>query len=153
MNKFLLTITLAVLSAPLAQSKEKAPVVERSTGGNLYQSIPRAPADPNATSRWRVSVMKPTQHYYTKSGIVSYRYAHSTGSVENLFGDYLGPRSAVFTPQNDFATTASGVRSYANVSSRIMQGVTMAPRTEVPVEKVKKSAKSAETSIQLAQQR
>ena len=156
MNKFLLTITLTAISAQFAQAKEKTPIEERSSVGSLYQPIPHTQADPNAASHWRVAVMKPTQHYYTKSGIISYRYSHSTESVENVFGDYMGPRSAVFTPQTDFTTMGSGVRSYANVSSRIMQGVAMAPHTETPVkpeEKANKSARSAETTVELAQQR
>lgn len=156
MNKFLLTITLAALTAPLVQAREKKPAEERAPGSNLYQPIPRTPADPNAPSRWRVSVMKPTQHYYTKSGVISYRYSQSTESTENMVGDYMGPLAAVFTPKADFTTAGSAVRSYANVSTRNLQGVMMAPRTEIPAkpaEKTKKTARNAESSIQLAQRR
>jgi hypothetical protein len=154
MKKYLLTALLVSLSASLAQAREKKVVEERAPAANLYQPIPRSAADPNTTTRrWRIAVMKPTQHYYTKNGVVSYRYSQNLEYFENLFGGYMGPRSAVFTPQNDSTTTGASARSYANVGSRNMQGVTMAPRTEIPVDKAKKSAKSAETSIQLAQQR
>ncbi len=155
MNKLLLTLAIAALSAPQMQAKEKAPVEEHAPVANLYQPIPRTAADPNGSMRWRVSVLKPTQHYYTKNGVISYRYSQSTESVESMLGDYMGPRSAVFIPQADFKTTGGGLRSYANVSNRNQQGVAMAPHTEIPAkpaEKAKKSARNAETSVELAQQ-
>jgi len=153
MNKFLLTAALLSLSVPCIQAKEKKAVEESAPRSNLYQPIPRIQADPNGASNWRVTVMKPTQHYYTKNGIISYRYIQATEHPENIFGDYLGPRAAVFKPQVESLTTEGSTRSYASVNNRNLPGVTMAPRTEIPVEKAKKSAKSAETSIELAQQR
>lgn len=153
MNKLILTTVLITLTVSLAQAKEKKAVEERAPAANLYQPIPRKEADPNGATRWRIAVMKPTQHYYTKNGIISYRYIQSAESSESLYEGYMGPHSAVFIPQNEPSANGASARSYANVSSRNMQGVTMAPRTEIPVEKVKKSVKSGETSIQLAQQR
>lgn len=100
---------------------------------------------------------KPTQYYYTKKGIVAYRYAQSRERVGSVLEGYMGPRSAAVISQGDNLTnTGSSIRSYASVSNRNQQGVPMAPRTEMPaksVEKTKRSVKNAETTVQLVQQR
>ena len=154
MNKTLLTAALLALSTPFVQAKEKKVVEERPPAANLYRPTPRFEINPNgsASARWRISTIKPTQHYYTKNSIISYRYTQDVESVDGVLQGYMGPRTAVFMPPGDF-TTMGSIRSYVSMENRNQPGVPMAPRTEIPVEKEKKSAKSAETSIRLAQQR
>jgi len=154
MNKFLLTAALITSFTLFAQAKERKITEERPPAANLYRPIPRTEINPNggASTRWRIATIKPTQHFYTKNSVISYRYAQDLESADGVLQGYMGPRSAVFLQPNDF-TTLSSIRSYVSMENRNQPGVSMAPRTEAPLDKVKKSAKSAETSIQLAQQR
>ena len=180
MNKILLTVALIAASTQLAQSREKeksatdeifdseattrpvarakrkAPVEEKVSVVNLYRPIPRSKTDPNAPTGWRISIMKPTQHYYTKNSVISYRYTQKVEHADSMLEGYMGPRSATFIPSNDFTAPGAGLRSYASINPRIQPGVPMAPHTEIPVkpaDKAKKIAQNAETSIELVQQR
>jgi hypothetical protein len=155
MKLLLLPVTILALCA---MGEAGTDVVSLSGGSgrrdrNMYRPIPRGQnVDPNASgaTRSRQVQYKPTQHYYLRDTVVSYRYG--TGSARYAgTGVYLGPRGAEFTPADDQLSPHAGTRSYAAVTKRPQPGVPMiqrgARKTDVASAKVRKSA------VQLAAKR
>ena len=102
-------------------------------GGNYYRPIPRANLNQDANSvghyRYNKIIYKPTQHFYTKSNVVSYRYAEDRAKGQNSLGNtYLGPRGGVFEPNVDQMMPSAGIRNYASVNRRSQPGVDMSRR-------------------------
>src|SRR5436190_1358243 len=68
------------------------------SGGNLYRPSPRGGSISNA-SRGEL-IYRPTQHFYMKDSVVSYRY--TSDSLAKLGGEYgnayHGPHGAQFVP-------------------------------------------------------
>jgi hypothetical protein len=122
-------LPLALLSTDaFAQTtvKTRKTVVEERAPNNLYRSIPRTnQADANK-QRNRTASFKPTQHYYMRDSVVSYRYT-SEMSFSGETGNYLGPQGAVFTPESADIPSAAGLRNFAAVNRRTQPGVGMAP--------------------------
>lgn len=123
-------LSLAILTTgAMAQSKSK---VSASSGSNLYRTIPRAGSDSDGgkQQRFRVAAFKPTQHYYLRDTVISYRYNAEmsfSGAVEA--GSYLGPQGAIFTPESDNIPAAASIRNFAAVHRRSQPGVGMAAQT------------------------
>ena len=120
------------------------------SGGNLYRPAPRGGNFTNLTSADGNAILRPTQHYYLKDSVVSYRYAVAQlprlGSEYG--GNYHGPHSAQFIPSQHQLAPHGRLRSYAAVNKRPQPGVPMVER----VTRLRGNVKTAEptTSIQLA---
>jgi hypothetical protein len=114
------------------------------SGGNIYRPIPRSGPVQDLTTpdRYRAVVYRPTQHFYTKDNVVSYRYtANDLSRLRSVYGGtYLGPHGAQFVPMEYDTPPSSTVRTYAAVSSRPQPGVAMVPKTaklsEAPVSRI-----------------
>lgn len=120
-------------------------------GGNMYRPMPRGGSVANLTvsERYRAVIYRPTQHFYFKDSVVSYRFApQELSDVGNEFGgSYHGPLGAQFVPTQHPMAPDGRIRSYAAVSKRPQPGVPMVARTG----KITAEAKSTPvTSIQLA---
>ena len=103
------------------------------SGGNLYRPIPRGGPvqDLTASDRYRAVVYRPTQHFYTKDNVISYRYCGDDLSrLRSIYGgNYLGPHGAQFLPMEHDSPPSSTVRTYAAVLRRPQPGVAMVPKT------------------------
>src|SRR5688500_14458199 len=108
MKKFLLPIALALV-VPQVQAGDDVIAFTRSSGvgvlrsgGNLYRPIPRGGSLANMTNsdRYHAILYRPTQHFYMKDNLVSYRYsAQDLDRVNNEYGgNYHGPHAAQFVP-------------------------------------------------------
>lgn len=140
-------VPFALLSTDaFAQSKKRTTtVVESRATYNLYRPIPRGSMDLNK-QKARVALFKPTQHYYTRDSVVSYRYtvqAAYGGSVDT--GTYLGPAGAVFSPEGEDLPAPAAIRNYATIHRRGQPGVGMAPATTTITTKKTTSARALPT--------
>jgi hypothetical protein len=135
MKKLLLSVALAFL-APHLQAGDDVVAFSRSTsvgvlrsGGNLYRPSPRGGSISNLTAseRYRAVVLRPTQHFYLKDNVVSYRYSAEElsrlGSEHG--GNYHGPHAAQFIPSQHQLAPHGRLRTYAAVNKRPQPGVPM----------------------------
>jgi hypothetical protein len=110
-------------------TKRKTVTVETRSSSNLYRTIPRGTAGANAGNRrFKVAAYKPTQHYYTRDGVVSYRYSAQmafSGAMDA--STYLGPHGAVFMPEDNEIPSSASIRSFASLNRRNQPGVGMVP--------------------------
>ena len=123
---------ILLAGAPFAQAGDGIVPLDRSGfgvlrgGGNIYRPIPKVGLDPNRSNRYNTVIYKPTQHFYTKNNIISYRYTEdNTRGSNSLGGTYLGPRGGVFEPDMEQMAPAAGIRNYASVNQRPQPGVNM----------------------------
>ena len=118
------------------------------SGGNLYRPVPRGGAVNDLTASEHAVVYRPTQHFYTKDNVISYRYtSNDLSKLRSVYGGtYLGPHGAQFLPMEHDSPPSSTVRTYAAVSSRPQPGVAMVPKTA-------KVSGGAVSRIQLAKAR
>jgi hypothetical protein len=142
--------TLLLASATFVQAGDGIVPLDRGGfsvqrgGGNYYRPIPKVGADVNRTSRYNTVIYKPTQHFYTKDNVVSYRYTEDRQHGENSLGEtYLGPRGGVFEPNMDQMVPAAGIRNYASVDRRPQPGVNMVNREPVSTKRRKASQPEA----------
>ena len=162
MKKTLLSFSL-VFTVTAAQAGDEVIAFSRSTsvgvlrdGGNLYRPIPRGGTAANLTGSemYRATIYRPTQHYYLKDNVVSYRYTGDRFSrVDSVFGGtYFGPHNAQFIPLEHQIAPNARLRSWAAVNKRPQPGVPMVSRTTtVRVTRTVKTAPAeAISSIQLA---
>src|SRR5688572_13619765 len=142
MKKLLLSVAL---SLPLAMTQAHAgdDVVAFSSssvgvgvlrsGGNLYRPSHRGASISNMTpvERYRAVVYRPTQHFYMKDNVVSYRYgAEALADLGGEFGgNYHGPHAAQFVPSQHQLAPYGRMRTYASVNKRPQPGVPMIERT------------------------
>ena len=129
-------LSLAVL-APATFAAPKSKNLPPPVGSSLYRPVPKTSND-TGKSRFRVTSYVPTQFYYTRDNVISYRYtsvAAFAGSTDS--SDYLGPKGARFVPQEDDLPPSAAIRSYAAVTRRSQPGVGMVAPTPVkaPVKK------------------
>lgn len=132
MKKLLLT-TLLAAATTIAQAGDDIIPLGRGGfgvlrgGGNMYRPIPRGTNGIGATD-YRVTYLKPTQHYYLRDKIVSYRYTEDVASRGSAGATYNGPRGAVFQPGDDYSSRNASARTYAALSKRQQPGVPMVPK-------------------------
>jgi hypothetical protein len=159
MKKLLLPIALT-LAMPQVQAGDDVIAFSRSTsvgvlrsGGNLYRPAPRggSVANLSPSERYRAVIYRPTQHFYLKDNVVSYRYsAEDLSTVGSEYGgNYHGPHAAQFVPSQHQLAPHGRMRSYAAVQKRPQPGVPMVAKTTRV--RTTAEAKSAVTTIQLAQ--
>ncbi len=132
-NTILSTAFLLLAGAPFIQASDDIAPLEPAPSRNYYRPIPRASLiqNPNGAGSYRSNkvLYKPTQHFYTKTDVVSYRYAEDRAKGRNSLGNtYLGPRGGVFEPNVDQMAPSAGIRNYASVDRRPQPGVDMANR-------------------------
>ena len=101
------------------------------SGGNLYRPIPRGASVTDLMAADHAALYRPTQYFYTKDNVISYRYASNDLSrLRSVYGgNYHGPHGAQFLPMEHDAPPSSTVRTYAAVSRRPQPGVAMVPKT------------------------
>ena len=127
------------------------------SGGNLYRPSHRGGSISNMTpaEQYRAVVYRPTQHFYMKDNVVSYRYsAEDLSSLGSEFGgNYHGPHAAQFVPSQHQLAPHGRMRTYASVNKRPQPGVPMIERTTRvrTISDARVPAKAPVTSIQLAQ--
>lgn len=158
MKKLLLPIVLAffgshVLAGDDVVAFSRTSVGVLRSGGNLYRTAPRGTSVANlsGSERYRAVIYRPTQHFYLKDNVVSYRYvARELSVVGNEFGgNYHGPHAAQFVPtQHDLAPDGR-MRAYASVNKRPQPGVPMVQRTTTRMSR-SANAKTGMSSIQFA---
>jgi hypothetical protein len=95
-------------------------------GGNLYRPIPKGAN--GVSDGYRNTYLKPTQHYYTRNSVVSYRYVEDHGSRGSAGSTYNGPRAAIFQPGDDYSSRTASIRTFAAVTKRWQPGVPMIPK-------------------------
>ncbi len=124
-------LSLALLStgamAQTTVTKTKATTTTTSASNNQYRSIPRG-SESTGKQRFRVAAFKPTQHYYLRDNVISYRYGAElsfSGTVDA--GSYMGPQGAVFIPEAETLPASASIRNFASVTRRTQPGVGMAP--------------------------
>ncbi len=132
-NSILSAAFILLSGAPFIQAGDDIVPLEPSPARNYYRPIPRASViqNPNSVGNYRYNkvLYKPTQHFYTKTDVVSYRYAEDRAKGHNSLGNtYLGPRGGVFEPNVDQMAPSAGIRNYASVDRRPQPGVDMANR-------------------------
>jgi len=119
------------------------------SGGNLYRPSPRGGSISNA-SRGEL-IYRPTQHFYLKDSVVSYRY--TSDSLAKLGGEYgnayHGPHAAQFLPGQHPLAPHGRLRTYAAVNQRPQPGVPMVERS-TRVRTTTRNSPAPETTIQLA---
>jgi hypothetical protein len=158
MKKLLFSLALA-FTATFANAGDDVIAFSSSTsvgvlrsGGNMYRPIPRGggATDLTSTERYRATVYRPTQHFYLKDNVVSYRYASdSMQRMRTMYGGaYFGPNGAQFIPSEHQLAANASVKHYASVHKRAQPGVPMISRTKVRVTRTAETAPT--TSIQLA---
>lgn len=138
MKKILLCIAV-VLSNDISFAGDDVVPLRRGDRA-YYHPVPRGTNGvlPLSGGRGRnrtLFYVKPTQHYYTKSNVVSYRYvedraARGTHSVTG--STYDGPRGAVFVPGDDYSSRNASIRTFADVNERPQPGVAMIPHQGTP---------------------
>jgi hypothetical protein len=154
MKKLLLPIVLSLVAAH-AQAGDDVVAFTQSgvgvlrSGGNLYRPAPRGGSINNLSATDAV-IYRPTQHYYLKESIVSYRYtAEDLSRVGNEYGgNYHGPNAAQFVPTQHPMAPQGRLRSYASVNRRPQPGVPMINKTTTI--KTTAAISAPVTSIQLA---
>jgi hypothetical protein len=100
------------------------------SGGNMYRISPQNMRDPENQRRYRSTYFKPTQHYYVRDNVISYRYSEDVSSRPGSTGNsYLGPRGGVFEPSLEQITSPSSIRNYAATHRRYQPGVGMVRST------------------------
>jgi hypothetical protein len=133
-NSILSTAFILLSASQFTQAGDAyVPLEPIRGGGNYYRPIPRTTLNPDANSvgnyRYNKIIYKPTQHFYTKSNVVSYRYTEDRAKGQNSLGNtYLGPRGGVFEPNVDQMMPSAGIRNYASVDRRQQPGVDMSRR-------------------------
>lgn len=147
-------IPLALLAsdacAQTSRTKEKEePALPAGT--NYYRSIPRETLsmDPNKRVSTQMLSFKPTQFYYTRDTVISYRYVAKTtysGGVET--DSYLGPHGAAFYPDSSQLAPAASIRNLVQVTRRSQPGVGMAPATPPAPAPAPAKKRVATTSIE-----
>jgi hypothetical protein len=157
MKKLLLPVVLALVASH-AQAGDDVIAFTRSgvgvlrSSGNLYRPTPRGGSISNLTAseRYRAVIYRPTQHYYLKENVVSYRYsAEDLSRVGNEYGgNYHGPHAAQFVPSQHQMAPHGRLRAYAAVNRRPQPGVPMINKTT----KIRTTAaiSAPVTSIELA---
>lgn len=164
MKKLLLPTAIAFLSSQAFAGDDVVAFSSSSTGvgvlrggGNLYRPAPRGSSIANLSpdERYRAVIYRPTQHFYTKDNVVSYRYSGAELSeVGNEYGgSYLGPHGAQFVPTQHVLAPHGTARSYASVNKRPQPGVPMIARTTKitrTAEAKSGNREAAFSSIQLA---
>ena len=164
MKKLLLSVAL---SLAMTQAQAGDDVVTLSTssvgvgvlrsGGNLYRPSHRGSSISNLTAveRYRAMVYRPTQHFYMKDNVVSYRYSAEelSGLGSEFGGNYHGPHAAQFIPTQHQLAPYGRMRTYASVNKRPQPGVPMIERTTRVRTTVDTQAprKAAVSTMQLAQ--
>lgn len=158
MKKLLLPFLAAVLATNVQAGDEVVSLSTTTTGvgvlrggGNMYRPMPRGGSVANLTvsERYRAVIYRPTQHFYFKDSVVSYRFApQELSDIGNEYGgNYHGPIGAQFVPSQHPIAPDARIRTFASVSKRPQPGVPMVSRTT----KITAEAKSSPvTSIQLA---
>lgn len=66
---------------------------------------------------------KPTQHYYTKDAIISYRYSEDRRASGSK--NYLGPNASYFNPHREALAPNVSIRNLAHVEPSRQPGVPM----------------------------
>ena len=165
MNKLLLSAALLSL-ASFAQAGDDVVALSSGTratsgpsfgvlrdGGNQYRQILPNDWGENMTAaeRSRAQIYRPTQHYYMRNHIVSYRYtstrfAQWNGSTPR---NYLGPTGALFVPLDRELPAHAGIRNFATLTKRAQPGVPMVPKGRTPAARTADGTPT--TSIQLVQ--
>jgi hypothetical protein len=138
MKKLLLPVALSLIASHVQAGDDVIAFTRSSVGvlrssGNLYRPAPRGGSFSNlsASDRYRAVIYRPTQHFYLKDNIVSYRYSAQDLSVigSEYGGNYHGPHSAQFIPSMHQMAPHGRMRSYASVNKRPQPGVPMISRT------------------------
>jgi hypothetical protein len=143
MKKLLLPAALALI-APQIQAGDDVIAFSNRTGvgvlrssGNLYRPAPKGGSAANLTpsERYKAKLYRPTQYFYMKDNIVSYRYSSEELSrVGNEYDNgYHGPHAAVFVPTQHQLAPHGRMRSYASVDKRPQPGVAMVAKTTTKV--------------------
>jgi hypothetical protein len=154
MKKFLLPVTIALAFCTVAEAGTD--IVALRSGGvarrdrNMYRPIPRGEGvNPNATAseRARQTQYRPTQHYYLRDTVVSYRYTTNKAGSPNL---YLGPKGAAFIPSEEQLSPHAGDRNYAAVTKRPQPGVPMIQRRPGDTKEDTAKTKSAASRYRIA---
>ena len=128
------------LTIPLVQAGDDVIGFSTRTGvgvlrssGNLYRQAPRGGSVANLTpsERYRAKLYRPTQYFYLKDNVVSYRYSsENLDRVGNEYDNsYHGPHAAVFVPTQHQLPPNARLRSYASVEKRPQPGVPMVAKT------------------------
>ncbi len=103
------------------------------SSGNLYRQAPRGGSVSNLTpsERYKAKLYRPTQYFYMKDNVVSYRYASQDLATvgDQFFNGYQGPHAAVFVPSQHQLAPHGRLRSYASVDKRPQPGVPMVAKT------------------------
>ena len=159
MKKVLLPVFALALAVPHAQAGDDVIAFSRTgvgvlrSGGNLYRPSHRGGSISNMTpqEKYNAVVMRPTQHYYLKDNVVSYRYsALELSRLHTEFSNsYHGPHAAQFVPSQHALAPHGRMRAYASVNKRPQPGVPMINRT-ITSTTIKKTVSAPVTSIQLA---
>jgi hypothetical protein len=163
--KILLLSMVAVVAAQnafagddvIAMSGSSTTIGVLRGGGNLYRPVPRGGTMANGITSGREIIYRPTQHYYLKDNVVSYRYsAEFISDIGDEYGGtYLGPHAAQFVPSEHQLAGYGTMRSYAAVNRRPQPGVPMVAKTTITKTTRSVSANTtrpgeAVSSIQLA---
>ena len=132
-------LLLPILSlAVLTTGAFAAPKADAPVGSSQYRPVPKASANETGKGRYRVAAFKPTQFYYTRDSVISYRYSVQAvygGSVDT--SSYLGPTGAVFVPQEGEMPPSATLRSFASVTRRSQPGVGMVAPAPVIIKKTR----------------
>jgi hypothetical protein len=160
MKLLLLPVTILALCA-MAEAGSSVVTLSGGSGRrdrNMYRPIPRGQSvNPNASAseRSRSVQYQPTQHYYLRDNVVSYRYGAGSGARfgGTSYRAYLGPHGAEFTPSEDQLSPHAGTRQYAAVHKRPQPGVPMINRGARTVKTDVARTKTGESRLQLADRR
>ena len=103
------------------------------SSGNLYRPAPRGGSVSNLapSERYKAKLYRPTQYFYMKDNVVSYRYSSQELATvgDEFFNGYQGPHAAVFVPSQHQLAPHGRMRSYASVDKRPQPGVPMVAKT------------------------
>lgn len=91
----------------------------------MYRPIPKGMN--GVSGQNRALYLKPTQHYYTRNKVVSYRYVEETTSG-GAGVTYNGPRGAMFIPGDEYSSRTASIRTFAAVTPAKQPGVPMVPK-------------------------
>jgi hypothetical protein len=125
----ILPLALLFSGAPTQAAPKAKTTPEPRVVGNVYRPALRGTGDANK-QRFRTPYYRPTQYYYTRDSVISYRYTvmmTDNGGAEAT--GYLGPHGALFVPEGDALPSSAAVRNFAAVTRRNQPGVGMAPLT------------------------
>jgi hypothetical protein len=138
MNKLLLSAALLSFVSFAQAGDDIVPL--RTSGsigvlrdsGNQYRHTLANDWGENMTpaERSRAQIYRPTQHFYMRNHIVSYRYTSTRFTLWNGTNarNYLGPMGALFVPNDRDLPSDVGIRNFATLTRRPQPGVPMVPR-------------------------